>query len=76
MLAYRLIENHTEPSSQKYLRYFNKASQGLNITLYVFASVCYNYKGEIIYYNDPIDPSEVKQRRTPYSHKLSVETEA
>lgn len=66
-----------QPNSQERLSHFNEApQQGLNITLHVSAGICYDHKGEIIFYNDPMDPGEVKQRKAPYPHKSSVETEA
>ncbi len=66
-----------QPDSQERLSHFNEApQQGLNITLHVSASICYDHKGEIIFYNDPMDPGEVKQCKAPYPHKSSVETEA
>lgn len=66
-----------QPDSQERLSHFNEApQQGLNITLHVAAGICYDHKGEIIFYNDPMDPGEVRQRRAPHPRKSSVETEA
>ena len=65
-----------QPNGQERLSHFNEAPQGLNITLHVAAGICYDHKGEITFYNDPMDPGEVKQRKAPYPHRSSVETEA
>ena len=50
-----------QPDNQIRLSNFNKAPQtGLNITLHVATNICYNYKGEIIFYNDLKNLSEAK----------------
>jgi len=65
-----------QPDSQMRLSNFNEALQtGLNITLHVAAGICYDHKGEIIFYNDPEDPGEARQRRAPHPRKSKFETE-
>ena len=65
------------PSSQLWLSRLKEVKEsGLNITLHVAAGISYNNKGYLIFYNDPMDPGEVRQLKAPYPRKSSVETEA
>ena len=65
------------PSSQSRLSRLKETKEsGLNITLHVAAGISYNGKGCLVFYNDPEDPGDIRQRKPPKPHKSSVETEA
>ena len=65
-----------QPDSQMHLSNFNEALQtGLNIILHITAGICYNHKGEIIFYNNPEDSGDAKQCQAPHSRKSKFETE-
>ena len=63
-------------SKARLSRLKERVESGLNVTLHVAAGISYNNKGYLIFYHDPEDPGEVRQRRAPYPRKSSVETEA
>ena len=75
-LATKVEYSLRRPSAKLRLSRLKEVKEsGLNITLHVAAGISYNSKGYLIFYNDPEDPGDIRQRKPPKPRKSSVETE-
>jgi hypothetical protein len=65
-----------QPGAETRFQSINEAPESqLDVTLHVAGGICYDNKGDLIFYNDPIEPETHKELMATRPRKSGVETD-